>query len=133
MRDSLNLTRGIPDPVLGRGSVEELISGIPAIGRRLICRGRDHRQIYLIGNPAVWWSSSIAIAVYLVIKAFGILRWQRGYKDYNNRISPFITIKLIVATWRRYDWAVGVTVLGWALHYLPFFMMERQLFLHHYF
>ena len=86
MRDSLNLTRGIPDPVLGRGSVEELISGIPAIGRRLICRGKDHRQIYLIGNPAVWWPSSLAIAVYLVIKAFSILRWQRGYKDYSNRI-----------------------------------------------
>jgi dolichyl-phosphate-mannose-protein mannosyltransferase len=23
--------------------------------------------------------------------------------------------------------------MGWALHYLPFFLMQRQLFLHHYF
>lgn len=23
--------------------------------------------------------------------------------------------------------------MGWALHYLPFFIMQRQLFLHHYF
>jgi C-terminal four TMM region of protein-O-mannosyltransferase len=86
MRDSLNLTRGTPDPVLGLGSVEELISGITAIGRRLIFRGKDHRQIYLIGNPAVWWPSSLAIAAYLAIKALSILRWQRGYKDYSNRI-----------------------------------------------
>jgi dolichyl-phosphate-mannose-protein mannosyltransferase len=133
MLDSLNLTLGILDPVLGLGSVEELISGTTAIGSRLIGRSKDHRQVYLIGNPAVWWPSSIAIAVYLVIKAFSILRWQRGYKDYSNRIPPSTNVKLIVATWRRYDWAIGVTVLGWALHYLPFFLMERQLFLHHYF
>jgi dolichyl-phosphate-mannose-protein mannosyltransferase len=43
------------------------------------------------------------------------------------------SIKLTSATWSRYDWAVGVTVLGWGLHYLPFFLMKRQLFLHHYF
>ena len=27
----------------------------------------------------------------------------------------------------------GFLVMGWALHYLPFFLMSRQLFLHHYF
>ena len=103
----------------------------------MICRGKDHRQIYLIGNPAVWWPSTLAIAVYLLVKGFGILRWQRGYKDYNNRNPHFqilaFEVSLIVATWRRYDWAIGVTVLGWALHYLPFYLMKRQLFLHHYF
>jgi dolichyl-phosphate-mannose-protein mannosyltransferase len=40
---------------------------------------------------------------------------------------------LIIVNWRRYDWAIGVTALGWGLHYLPFFLMQRQLFLHHYF
>lgn len=50
-------------------------------------RGKDHRQVYLIGNPAVWWTTTLAIAVYLVIKGFSVLRWQRGYKDYTNRIS----------------------------------------------
>jgi hypothetical protein len=28
------------------------------------------------------------MAAYLVVKAFAILRWQRGYKDYNNGITP---------------------------------------------
>ena len=39
----------------------------------------------------------------------------------------------MIATWVRYDWAVGISVPGWALHYLPFYLMKRQLFLHHYF
>jgi dolichyl-phosphate-mannose-protein mannosyltransferase len=52
-------------------------------------RGRDHRQVYLIGNPAVWWTTTLAIGVYLVIKGFSVLRWQRGYKDYTNRTSFF--------------------------------------------
>jgi dolichyl-phosphate-mannose-protein mannosyltransferase len=98
-------------------------------------RGKDHRQVYLIGNPAVWWPSTFAIAVYIIVKGFSVLRWQRGYKDYNNGPSPPLSRPRTdkIATWRRYDWAIGVTVLGWALHYLPFYLMERQLFLHHYF
>ena len=51
------------------------------------CRGKDHRQVYLIGNPAVWWPSTLVLAVYLVVKVVSILRWQRGYKDYNDRAS----------------------------------------------
>jgi dolichyl-phosphate-mannose-protein mannosyltransferase len=39
---------------------------------------------------------------------------------------------LIVATWRHYDFAIGAAVVGWFLHYFPFFLMKRQLFLHHY-
>lgn len=32
-----------------------------------------------------------------------------------------------------YDRLGGFLVLGWFLHYFPFFLMSRQLFLHHYF
>ena len=38
----------------------------------------------------------------------------------------------MIATWRHYDWALGTAVFGWALHYAPFYLMKRQLFLHHY-
>ena len=50
-----------------------------------------------------------------------ILHQKRGYKDFHS--SAVV----------KYDQMTGFFVLGWALHYFPFFLMERQLCLHHYF
>jgi len=58
----------------------------PWLRRGINFWGKDHRQVYLIGNPAVWWPATLAVAMYLLIKGISILRWQRGFKDYNNRI-----------------------------------------------
>lgn len=49
-----------------------------------------------------------------------MLRWQRGFRDYDN------------VTFKRFDYEVGMSILGWAFHYFPFYLMARQLFLHHY-
>ena len=96
-------------------------SSWPMLRRGINFWGKDHRQIYLIGNPIIWWSSTIGIAVYFVFKGFSILRWQRGYRDYEN------------INFKRFDYEIGTSVLGWAFHYFPFYLMQRQLFLHHYF
>ena len=93
----------------------------PILKRGINFWGKDHRQIYLIGNPVIWWSSTLAIAVFVAIKGLAVLRWQRGFRDYD--IIPF----------KRFDYEIGTSVLGWALHYFPFYLMQRQLFLHHYF
>jgi len=39
---------------------------------------------------------------------------------------------LALAILRIYDETCGFLAIAWALHYLPFFLMQRQLFLHHY-
>ncbi|KAF4309706.1 Glycosyl transferase family 39 [Botryosphaeria dothidea] len=93
----------------------------PILQRGINFWGQNHRQIYLIGNPLVWWSSTAAVVVYLVVKALAVVRWQRGFKDYNN------------VNFKRFDYEVGMTLLGWFFHYFPFYLMQRQLFLHHYF
>lgn len=92
----------------------------PILRRGINFWGMDHRQIYLLGNPAIWWPSTVAIAVYVTFKAVAVLRWQRGSNDYDNTV------------FKRFDYEIGMTVLGWAFHYFPFFLMARQLFLHHY-
>ncbi|KXT10656.1 hypothetical protein AC579_6349 [Pseudocercospora musae] len=96
-------------------------SSWPLLKRGINFWGKDHRQIYLTGNPLIWYSSTAAIGIYVLFKAFALLRWQRSFKDYQS------------ITFRRFDYEIGVTVLGWAFHYFPFFLMARQLFLHHYF
>ncbi|KAI6003327.1 glycosyltransferase family 39 protein, partial [Pisolithus marmoratus] len=82
---------------------------------------KDHKQIYLIGNPFVWWSSTASVITYILVRGFIILRAKRGCKDFENT-------KLV-----KYDMLCGFLFTGYALHYLPFFLMSRQLFLHHYF
>ncbi|KAJ3852832.1 mannosyltransferase 1 [Lentinula lateritia] len=82
---------------------------------------KDHRQIYLIGNPMVWWLSTLSVVAYVGVRGLLILREKRGFKDFNN------------STVVKYDGVCGFLFMGWALHYGPFWIMGRQLFLHHYF
>jgi len=57
----------------------------------------------------------------MAVRGFLIIRAKRGYKDFNN------------STYVRYDELCGFLFMGWGLHYFPFYLMSRQLFLHHYF
>lgn len=82
---------------------------------------KDHRQIYLLGNPIVWWLSTAAVIVYASIRGLLVLRAKRGYQDFNSSVVT------------KYEQICGFLAIGWALHYFPFFIMQRQLFLHHYF
>lgn len=93
----------------------------PVLRRGINFWGKDNRQIYLIGNPLIWWSSTAAIALYVAFKGLAVLRWQRGFNDYGQ------------VNFKRFDYEIGMSVLGWAFHYFPFYLMQRQLFLHHYF
>jgi dolichyl-phosphate-mannose-protein mannosyltransferase len=93
----------------------------PILRRGINFWGKNHMQVYLMGNPLVWYSTTITIAVWVLFKALAVLRWQRNCNDYANH------------TVKRFDYELGSSILGWALHYFPFFLMKRQLFLHHYF
>jgi dolichyl-phosphate-mannose--protein O-mannosyl transferase len=61
---------------------------------------------------------TISRPTYRVIRAFLILRQIRGYKDFHH--FPVV----------KYDQMTGCLMMGWALHYLPFYLMGSQLFLH---
>ncbi|KAG1825176.1 MIR motif-containing protein, partial [Suillus variegatus] len=45
---------------------------------------KDHRQIYLIGNPFVWWLSAASVITYMIVRGFLLLRMKRGYHDFDN-------------------------------------------------
>ncbi|GAK67607.1 glycosyltransferase family 39 protein [Moesziomyces antarcticus] len=92
----------------------------PLLKRGINFWTKDHRQIYLIGNPFVWFGAFASVLAYLGARGLLMLRAQRGFGDLKDSRVRF------------YDQTCGFLVLGWALHYLPFFLMHRQLFLHHY-
>jgi dolichyl-phosphate-mannose-protein mannosyltransferase len=92
----------------------------PVLRRGINFWTKDHRQVYLIGNPIIWWGSLCAIMVYCGARALLMLRAKRGCKDFQDSAIVY------------YDQTCGFLVLGWAMHFLPFFAMHRQLFLHHY-
>ncbi|WFD31778.1 dolichyl-phosphate-mannose--protein mannosyltransferase [Malassezia sp. CBS 17886] len=81
---------------------------------------KHHRQVYLMGNPFVWWAATLCVCAYVGVRVLLALRAQRGYTDLANSEVVY------------YDRVCGFFLLAWALHYLPFWLMKRQLFLHHY-
>lgn len=81
---------------------------------------KHHRQVYLFGNPLVWAAGTLSVLAYIAARVLLVLRAQRGCSDFARSSIVF------------YDRVCGFLVVAWALHYLPFWLMKRQLFIHHY-
>ncbi|KAF9977574.1 Protein O-mannosyl-transferase 1 [Actinomortierella ambigua] len=77
-------------------------------------------QIYLLGNPIGVWACIAGLAIAGGISVADILSRRRGYYPLNEDSQ------------KRFYMTVGFLVVGYVLHYLPFFLMGRKLFLHHY-
>ncbi|KAG8429802.1 hypothetical protein GDO86_002633 [Hymenochirus boettgeri] len=81
---------------------------------------RTTAQIQLLGNPVIWYSANAASLIYSVLFIFYLLRQRRAVYDIPT--GSWLTLCL-----------TGVLFLGgWAVNYLPFFLMEKTLFLYHY-
>lgn len=82
---------------------------------------RNNRKIYLLGNPLVFWGSTLCVMAYVALKCvLWILEKRQMSTDYFG------------GQWRKYDAAAGLLFVSWAMHYFPFNLFGRQLFLHHY-
>lgn len=78
------------------------------------------KQIYLIGNLIGWWTCVVALSIYVGILGADLLARRRG-------IDP-IPDGARNRLWNN----AGFFLLVWGVHYAPFFLMNRQLFIHHY-
>ncbi|KAI9504698.1 Protein O-mannosyltransferase 2 [Coemansia spiralis] len=77
-------------------------------------------KYYEVGNPVTWWASTLCCFLYPLQLLYWLVRWRRGLSVWQpSEFHKFWdTTKLL--------WG------GWALHYLPFFLMGRVTYLHHY-
>nr|XP_055180158.1 protein O-mannosyl-transferase 1 isoform X2 [Nyctereutes procyonoides] len=81
---------------------------------------RTSAQIHLLGNIVIWASASLAMVVYILLFFWYLLRRRRSICD------------IPEDSWLRWVLAGALCAGGWAVNYLPFFMMEKTLFLYHY-
>ncbi|KAF6741532.1 hypothetical protein DFP72DRAFT_861988 [Ephemerocybe angulata] len=77
-------------------------------------------KYYLMGTPVVWWGSTISLGVALLTFTVYILRWQRKYNDMDAR------------EWDHFLYVGKIAFFEWAFHYVPFLIMGRVTYLHHY-
>lgn len=80
----------------------------------------NNQQIHLIGNPVVWYSAFLSVILYVGVFVFYLMRRQRACYD------------LSESDWSNFVFVGEILVGGYLLHYLPFFLTDRTLFLHSY-
>ncbi|ORY05207.1 glycosyltransferase family 39 protein [Basidiobolus meristosporus CBS 931.73] len=83
-------------------------------------RGSDRSQIYFLPNPFGWVFGYLALTAFIGVLFADQLALRRNF----HLIDPILR--------KRLHNVGGYLLLGWALHYFPFFLMGRSLFLHHY-
>lgn len=81
---------------------------------------RTSAQIHLLGNVVIWASAGLATVLYALLFFWYLLRRRRNICD------------LPEDCWLRWVLAGALCVGGWAVNYLPFFLMDKTLFLYHY-
>jgi dolichyl-phosphate-mannose-protein mannosyltransferase len=93
----------------------------PMLRRGVSFWARDGRHIYFLGNPILYWSSTISIFTFLILSFIFKVRAHRHIKERFDRHRQAF-----------FQASAGFYTMAWAFHYLPFYGMGRQLFLHHY-
>lgn len=83
-------------------------------------QSEGQKQIYLIGNVVGWWTCALALSLYVGIVGADLIAKRRG-------IEP-IPLAVRNRLWN----SAGFFIVVWFMHYFPFFLMSRQLFIHHY-
>jgi dolichyl-phosphate-mannose-protein mannosyltransferase len=91
------------------------------VGLRMCSWDDSIVKYFLLGNPFVYWASTAGLGVFGLLVVWYVLRWQRGYKELSDNDIEQIT------------YAGFYPVLGWFLHYLPFVIMARVTYVHHYY
>ncbi|VEU19549.1 DEKNAAC100156 [Brettanomyces naardenensis] len=92
----------------------------PFLSRGISYWKSDNFQVYLLGNPVVWWIASFVFLPFGFYLALQLVRWQWGSSIADNSV-------LFNFNYHTFEF-----VLGWFVHYFPSFLMGRQMFLHHY-
>ncbi|KAF7289089.1 Glycosyltransferase family 39 protein [Mycena chlorophos] len=111
----------IPDP-----DKQDILASQPLdwpflhLGLRMCGWGDKETKFYLLGNPIVWWSGSVSLIAAAVTVVVYLMRMQRQYFVMND------------ADWDHFLYVIKIAGIGWTLHFVPFMIMGRVTYVHHY-
>ncbi|KAI0080531.1 glycosyltransferase family 39 protein [Panus rudis PR-1116 ss-1] len=111
----------IPDP-----DKEDILASKPSdwpflrVGLRMCGWGDHQTKYYLLGTPIIYWASTTSLIVGLITLFVYLVRMQRKYTDMEPR------------EWDHFLYVGKIAFVGWLLHYLPFYIMGRVTYVHHY-
>ncbi|KAJ5169106.1 Dolichyl-phosphate-mannose--protein mannosyltransferase 2 [Penicillium canariense] len=91
------------------------------VGLRMCSWDDSVVKYYLLGNPIVYWGSTGGLVGFGLLFIWYLLRWQRGYKELSQQEIDHI------------HYSGLYPAIGWVLHYLPFIIMARVTYVHHYY
>lgn len=100
-------------------------------GIRMSSWAEKATRFYMLGNPLVWWLGSVSVILNVCLAIFYFLMDKRHgnrYKNYSQRVQRYFRSKD-----EEYHYRVKVVVGAWAFNYLPFFLMGRVTYVHHYY
>ena len=96
-------------------------------GQRFTAWGSGDHRVVLLGNPIVFGGVAASASIFLILCFSHAVLRQRKYVGFPWDVSVGDPQR-----WPRSQRAAAWLFLGWALHYVPFFAMDRVLYFHHY-
>ena len=89
-------------------------------GLRMNSWSDDTYKYYLIGNPVIWWGSTVSLIGFVCLTSWYLARMQRRHLE----LSP--------RDFNQFVFVGKLGLAGWFLHYFPFLLMGRVTYIHHY-
>ncbi|TFK19151.1 dolichyl-phosphate-mannose-protein mannosyltransferase [Coprinopsis marcescibilis] len=111
----------VPDP-----DKEDILASKPFdwpllhLGLRMCGWGDTQIKYYLLGTPVIWWGGTVSLVVGVLTFGWYVLRRQRRYVDMDAR------------EWEHFVYVGKIALFGWFFHFVPFLIMGRVTYLHHY-
>lgn len=91
------------------------------VGIRMCSWNNDKVKYFLIGSPATTWTSSVGVVLFCFITLYHLVRWQRQITDFKTELAL-----------KQFLMGGIYPMFGWGLHFLPFVIMGRVTYVHHY-
>lgn len=93
------------------------------VGIRMCSWANDKVKYFMISSPATTWPSTVGVFLFAFITLYYLIRWQRQIVDFPSSNPSKLQLFLMGGIY---------PMLGWGLHYMPFVIMGRVTYVHHY-